>query len=413
MSPLERLLRLVWGAELEPALRPLIAVSLVSSLAFSSAYTFLGIWALEKLGATSSQLGVTFLVSAVAGTVGGYVGGHLSDRVGRRPLILLGIGAQAVVVLGYVAAGERVLLGLGVIVLSWGAASIGWGVSQAFVADLVSPKDREAGYAAIRVAQNLGVTLGPPVGGLLLAGDSWTRLFCAVSALLAISFFVAWRLLPARGEFSPDTEPGVSSLRVIRNDRVFLLFVVSGALAYLVYVGYEVALPISAVSTYDISTTAWGFLFMINPAAVTLFQLRLTRRAERFPVVPKLVVAMLLMGFPFLILSVDHSVPVFALVIAIFVVGEMLWIPTSQAIVAGLAPDRLRGAYMGAFGVTSAVGFALGPFAALQLRDAAGDTAMWSFFACVSVVAAATGAVAARVALGRRPLPTVPSVASS
>jgi hypothetical protein len=89
-------------------------------------------------------------------------------------------------------------------------------------------------------------------------------------------------------------------------------------------------------------------------------------------------------------------------VILVFVVGEMLWIPTSQAIAAGLAPADLRGAYMGAFASTSSAGFALGPFFGLQIRGGFGDTAMWAFFAGVSVLAAGLGIVACRYAFGIR-----------
>ena len=73
----------------------------------------------------------------------------------------------------------------------------------------------------------------------------------------------------------------------------------------------------------------------------------------------------------------------FAFVIFVFVIGEMLWVPTSQTVVAWLAPEDVRGAYMGAFGSTAAVGFALGPFVGLS-SAAYGDDAMWAFFAAVS-----------------------------
>jgi MFS family permease len=169
-----------------------------------------------------------------------------------------------------------------------------------------------------------------------------------------------------------------------------------------VYVAYETVLPISAVQTHGLAPSTWGFLVIINPAMVTIFQLRLTTRVARVPAAPKLVVAMLLMGFPFLLLSGTASVAIFAFVILVFVVGEMLWVPTSQAIVAGLAPEDVRGAYMGAFGSTAAFGFALGPFVGLQLRGAAGDGAMWAFFAAISILAALTGAAAVRFAAGRR-----------
>jgi len=197
---------------------------------------------------------------------------------------------------------------------------------------------------------------------------------------------------------------------VIRRDHAFLLFLLSGALAYLVYVAIETVLPVSAVHTYGISPAVWGVIVILNPLLVTLFQLRVTRGTAGFAPGPKLVTAMLLMGGSFLLLIVSGSPGMFVLVIVIFVAGEMLWVPTSQAIVAALAPADVRGAYMGAFGSTASVGFALGPFIAFQLADAHGDDAAWLFFAAVSLLAAATGAAAVRVSLGRRsdaPLPSV------
>ena len=103
-----------------------------------------------------------------------------------------------------------------------------------------------------------------------------------------------------------------------------------------------------------------------------------------------------LMGVPFLLLNVNGSVPVIALVIVLFVIGEMLWVPTSQAVVAALAPADIRGAYMGAFGGTWSVGWAATPFLGLQVRSAYGDATMWVCVAAVGVVAGILGLVAAR-----------------
>src|SRR5262249_14584478 len=96
------------------------------------------------------------------------------------------------------------------------------------------------------------------------------------------------------------------------------------------------------------------------------------------------------------LLPISAAVPVVLLVIAIFVVGEMLWIPTSQAAVAAFAPADIRGAYMGFFGGSWSVAWALGPFLGLQIRGAVGDTTMWVAVACVPVVAGVAGAAAVR-----------------
>src|SRR3954465_6014301 len=97
MNLFTRLFRLVWGGDVDRALRPVLAVSLVGSIAGASAYPFMGIWAIKELGAPQSRLGFTYLIGAGLGGLSGYAAGHWSDKIGRRPLILTGWGFQAIV----------------------------------------------------------------------------------------------------------------------------------------------------------------------------------------------------------------------------------------------------------------------------------------------------------------------------
>ena len=170
----------------------------------------------------------------------------------------------------------------------------------------------------------------------------------------------------------------------------------------------ETLLPISLVTSHGLAPSAWGFLLVVNPILVTLVQLRLTRATAAIPAWLKLAVAMPLMGLPFLVLSVTAAVPVVALLVVVFVIGEMLWVPTSQAVVAALAPADIRGAYMGAFGGSWAAAWALTPFFGLQMRHAFSDAVMWDGVAVISVLAAVAGAA---VAWGRDPAPAVASAA--
>jgi predicted MFS family arabinose efflux permease len=396
-----RVFRLIWGDEVEPALRPVLAVALAGSIAGSTGWSFLGIWAIDELGASGKQLGAGFLAGAIVAAAAGYAGGHVSDHVGRRPVILFGAAGHTLLGLALLTVGDRVYLGLAVMALAGTFGSIYSAADQALVADLVPPSRHEAAYASVRVASNLGVTLGPPIGGLFLLAGDWNALFVGISLLAAVALGVAVRLIPSAGAYTPEKAPERGSFGVISRDHAFLLFLVSGALAYLVYVSFETVLPISLVDTHGLEPATWGFLVIVNPLLVTLFQLRLTRRVTHVPPAPKLVVAMLLMGLPFLLLSVSAALPVIVLVLVVFVVGEMLWVPTSQSVIAALAPEDVRGAYMGAFGATGAFGFAIAPLAGLAIRDAAGDTAMWTFFAAVSVLAAVAGAAACALAFGR------------
>jgi predicted MFS family arabinose efflux permease len=390
------LFRLVWGGDVDRALRPVLAVSLAGSIAGSSAYPFLGIWAIKELQASQSKLAFTYLISAILAGVVGYVGGHWSDRIGRRPLILAGWGFQALVPLGLIVVGDQVYLGLALLALLPAFGSLGNAADQAMVADLVAPERHEAAYASVRVASNLGVTIGPPIGGLLLIGGHWGRLWLGTFLLASAGFAIALRFIPRGGAYAPEGPPQRGSFAVIIRDSPFLLFMLASVFATMTYIATDTLLPISATTTHHLAPAAWGVLMIVNPLLVTLFQLRLTRWTASIPASLKLGVAMPLMGLPFLLLNVNGSALTIAFVIVLFVIGEMLWVPTSQAVVAALAPADIRGAYMGAFGSTWSVGWALTPFLGLQVRSAYGDSTMWMCVAAVGVVAGILGLVAAR-----------------
>jgi predicted MFS family arabinose efflux permease len=413
MRPLATLFRVIFGSETDRALRPILGISFAGSLAGSTVWSFIGIWAIKKLGADQSALGLAYLISALIGVGAGYIGGHLSDHFGRRPLIFAGWAGQTVIVLAFLAAGSSARAGL--LVLCFGGLffSIGNAADQALVADLVPPERHEAAYAAVRVASNLGITFGPPLGGLLLLLGSWHALFIGAATFSAIGFLLAILFLPRRGAYAPEEPPSRGSLGVIVRDRPFLLFLVSSMFAWLVYVAFETVLPISLVSSHGYSNSTWGFLVIVNPFLVTFFQLRVTQRLTGVPAALKLATGLPLMGLPFLLLSVNDALPVVMLILFVFVIGEMLWVPTSQAVVAGLAPPDIRGAYMGAFGAMAAIGFALAPFIGLQVRKSFGDSAVWLLEAALSLVAAGTGAAAVRIAIGRGPDEPEPASAAA
>ena len=393
---MHRLFRLIWGADFDPEIRPLLVVGFFETLAGSSIWSFVGIWAIKRLGASQSELAVAFLFGAIAAIAAGWAGGHLSDHVGRRPVILASAAAFAVAPLAMLAAGRHVPAGLTVLALLGVFGASFNAAAYALVADLRPLDRRDSGYAALRVANNLGVCFGPVAGGLLLTGGAWSRLFVGAFALGTLSLAVAGRLLPQRGAYAPERPPERSSVRVVRQDGAFLVFVGAMVLASMTYLAYEQLLPISLTTAHGLAPSTWGFVTIINPAFVVLVQLRLTRAVAGISPSARLALAMPLMGIPFVFLSLNDSTAFVAALVVIFVTGEMLWVPTSQSVASAFAPPDLRGAYMGVYGSASQAAFALTPFAGLQIRAAFGDAAMWRAVAVVSVVAAIAGAAVAR-----------------
>jgi len=389
-----RLFRLIAGGGIEPELRPLAAVTALASVAFSGFWTFVGVYGLQGLGAGSGELGLVLGVEACCAGLAGYLGGSLSDRFGRKPFIVLGWTGQAAVCVALALVGRDVAAGLALLVVAGTLSGPGLAALNALVADLLPPERREAGYASLRVVYNLAVVAGPSLAGLTVAVGGWSALFAAVAALALAAAALAVRFLPSPPPAPPESR--ASSLSVIAGDHRFLLFLLSSVLSWIVYVGYESALPIVAVVSEGLSTALWGGLMALNPALVALVQLRLTRRVAAVPAAVKLPAGVLVMGGSLLALAGNASVATIAAVVVVFVFGEMLWAPTASAAAAALAPDERRGAYMGAFGSTVSAGFAVGPVVALQLRGAVGDRAMWMFFGATALAAS----LAAVVALG-------------
>jgi MFS family permease len=397
---IRRLVQLVWGDDLDEALRPVLVVTFAGSAAGSATWSFMAIWAIEELDA-KAELPFTLLVGAILAACAGFVGGYLSDRVGRRRVILFGEAVMVGYPLLLLALSGSKWAGLAALCFAGVFGALGGSVAQAMVADLVAPERHQAAYASVRVAANVGVVVGPPLGGLVLVLGSWSALFPTVAVLSAIAWLVAFRFLPHRGDFSPEGPPERGSLGVIVADKRFLLFLGSAVFAWLTYVAYEVVLPVSLVDGYGYEPAAWGFLVWVNPLLVTLLQVRLTRAAAPIAPAPKLVLALLVMGLPYLLLVWTHTLAAIVFVIVVFVIGEMLWVPTSQAVVAELAPADIRGAYMGAFGSAPAIGFAVAPLIGLQVRNSFGDEATWAMFAGIGVLAAVLGGLAL-VGLDRR-----------
>ena len=327
--------------------------------------------------------------------VTGVIGGHLSDRVGRRPMMLIGRGFFCLTSLGALAAGTDTLAGLSVIAATGALSSLGDAADTAMVADLVAPDDREQAYASLRVAANMGVVLGPPIGGLLLAG-SWNTLFVGAACLSAISWALAWRLIPSRGRFTPERGEKSERISVVFRDRPFMTLLGGAVLAWMVYVGFELLLPISIVEHHGVNRSVWGAIAIVNPLLVALLQMRVTSSSARFSPATRMVASMMLMGLPFLVFGVSDALPIVVAAVVVFVFGEMLWVPTMLAVVADRAPPAQRGAYMGAFSATSGAAFALTPLVGLQVLGRAGDQAMWALIATIAVIGAAAFATVLR-----------------
>lgn len=394
------LLPRILGGDLEPGVSRILVTLALAVTAQYAFWAFFAVWAIEELGMAKGDVGLAFLAAAVVGIAGGLVGGTASDRLGRKPVVLVGAAAQSIVptvllVPGLPAAGAVAVLA----VLTF-SQPVRWSAQSALLADLVPEHRRESAFGSVRIAFNTGAVCGPLLGAALVA-LSWQALHAGVVVLFALSFLTALRLpsLPA-----PAAVAGAAgtSWRAVVLTPVFATVFAAALLAMMTYNAFETLMPVSLTTEHGYPAASWGILFVVNPVLVMLFQLRVTRWTTGIPAGTKLALGLALMGCAFLPLVTTAWAPVLVLILVVFVAGEMLWAPAADALAAKLAPPEARGATMGTMGIAMWVGGALAPALGLHVADTAGDAAMWTLIAVVGLAAGALYWTGARL-LGREP----------
>lgn len=390
------------GQDAVQGLWSLIGLTFMSNVATSGFYSFFGVWAITQLGGTPSEIGALLLVNAALALLSGYLGGALSDRVGRKLVLVWCLAGQAIAVGSCALVGNRLLVGFALVIVASTIGTPAWAARTSLVSDLVRPEQRSMAFSTMRTVTNVAVVVSPALVGALLALAGWTTVFVLLGVLgLGSAVYAQLFVSNVRVERAQRSHKARRRLAIL-SDRPYLLMLVATLLALFVYVAYSTVLPIVVVSRYGYSAATWGFLACVNPVVVILSQGWLTRSVRHRTVEVRVAVGTLLMGLPWSLLLLGHSIAVIVAVILLFVCGEMFWAPASQTTSADLAPETNRGAYQGAYGSVMSIAFAVGPVIALSVLGAAGTTAMWLCLAAVSVVAALVGYTATRA--GRRTL---------
>lgn len=129
---------------------------------------------------------------------------------------------------------------------------------------------------------------------------------------------------------------------------------------------------------------------------VAFLQLALVRRLRHVRIGRRLAVAVLLMGIPFLALSVTGAMLIVVVTIILFTLGEIAWAAAAQMLIADMAPAGGEGRYLGVYAATLPAGTALGPLVGLRARSAWGDTGMWYANAGIALMAGSAYLVLSR-----------------
>ncbi|MEV0569605.1 MFS transporter [Dactylosporangium sp. NPDC050588] len=335
---------------------------------------FLTIYLTTERGFSESTAGFVLGLYGLGGAIGVTGAGHLTDRWGRRPTVLLAMGSASVlmVVLGLAHSRPAIMAGA----LALGIAAEGARPPLgAMIADLVPASDRGRAFSVYFWAINLGFATAAILAGFA-AGSGYLTLFLADAATTAAAaVLIAVRIRETRPATTPTTEQR-SGLGTLGRDRVFLGFVVCNLLIALLLLQHMAMLPIAMIDD-GLSPRTFGVVIALNGVLIVLGQPLVTRllatRREAL-VAP---VAAVVMGVGFGLTALAHTPVWYGATVLLWTVGEMLNAPSNAALLAGLSPVDMRGRYQGAYGLSWQAASFLAPTLGGAVRELAGNTALW------------------------------------
>lgn len=328
-------------------------------------------------------------------------GGQLADTIGRRKTIVLSMALAATSMLALSQAET-----LPMIVLLTGLASLTGELyvpaCVALLGDLVPEHRRVTAFAAYRMAFNAGWAFGPATAAFVASHSvQWLFIGDAISSILF--GVVAWFWLP-RHVRSRHAEAGWREAwgTICRDRRLHQV-----ALAT-IFVGFIVHQMVSSyglhITKLGFSDAVYGILLSFNGALVVLCEMPITMWSRRLSPRTAMAIGYALMGVSMMLNLVLHTVPALFFGMALFTLGEMICAPIAGAYVSGLAPQRMRGRYMGTWAFANSLSLMFGPGFGVAVF-AWNPTVLW--LGCGALGFAAAAVMLARTRLRPAPIPAV------
>lgn len=371
----------------------LVTGTFIDRLGGALLFPFFTLYITQKFNVGMTQVGLIFATFSITSVIGGFFGGALTDRIGRKSMLLFGLITSALssILMGVV---NQIELFFIVTIIVGLLSNTGGPAQQAMVADLLPEEKRAQGYGILRVVVNLAVTIGPMIGGLL-AVTSYMLLFIsdAIASLITagIVFFVLKETMKPREE-AVEKEGIVQTLngyRIVFRDLALVWFLAASVLMVLVYMQMNTTLPVYLRDIYDVTPRGFGYILSLNAAMVVLFQFPITRWIGKYRPLIIMTVGTLLYAVGFSMYGYVSAYAAFLLAMVIITVGEMFVVPIGQAIVAQLAPEDMRGRYMAVFGFSWMIPVAIGPLLAGLVMDNTDPRWVWYGCGILAIIAAA------------------------
>ncbi|MFJ4838006.1 MDR family MFS transporter [Streptomyces sp. NPDC088746] len=352
--------------------------------------TFMALYLTLDRGYSASYAGLVASLHGLGGVVSSLGAGVMTDRLGRRPTMLIAqlSTAVSVAVLGFMVhpvaiAGVAFVVGM--------ASNASRPAVQAMMADIVRPEDRVRAFSLNYWAINLGFAVSSAGAGFI-AEYSYLAGFMGEAALTLLCAVLVFLKVPeSRPEPVPRAAgaPAADDVRlgtVLRDGRYMGVVGLSFLVALIFQQGY-VGLPV-AMGTDGLSSSDFGTAIAVNGVLIVALQIPVTRFIQHRDPRRLLILSSLIAGYGFGLTAFAGSVGVYALTVCVWTLAEIVNAPTQTGIVVQLSPAHGRGRYQGMYTMSWSVAALVAPLMSGFVIDHYGAAWLWGTCAVLGTVAA-------------------------
>ena len=349
---------------------------------------FLTLYATKELGFTIVQAGIVTGTYGAGSLVGSWLGGWLTDRIGFfkvlvSSLILGGLGMASLLL-------YHTFLPLCVAIFVTSVlADASRPPIMAAVALFSRPEDQTRSISLIRMALNLGISIGPAVAGFLAGGLGYHWLFIldGATCMLASLPLLLWL---DRSKAKPRVEAGEEgdAQRSIYKDYVYLIFLVVAGINIMAFMQILSTAPLYFKEVLMLTEVQIGIFFTFNGLLVFLFEMPLVNFSQkRWTPFRSMIIGAVLISIGHLALNLDaHWLLVIILYNCLISFGEIINFPFGNSISLARAPVTQKGKYMGLWAMMFSTTFILAPVLGTQLVNSIGFTYTWYVMAGISLL---------------------------
>lgn len=353
---------------------------------------FLVLYLTQDVGFSPARAGLALGVYGLGSIIISPLAGKFSDITGPLPIMrasLIGTG-----ILLFAFPYVRTFSGVIAITLAWALVSECFRpATLSLVASIVTPAQRKPAYALVRLAINLGMSVGPAAAGFLAARsfhwifivDAGTTIAAGI-VLIAVPFAITKKFASEKEYHAAERSSSDTSLF---GDRRMLFFLGALFLTGAVFFQHEGPMSLFLVHDLGLSPAFYGGLFTINTLMIVFMEVPLNSATSHWPHQRALALGSFLFALGSGVFAFAGGPGMIIMGMVIWTFGEMMLFPQAAAYVAEIAPASRRGEYMGAYSLAFNISFALAPWAGTVMFDRFGARALWLSVFCVGVISAA------------------------